>query len=553
MKKNGIYFLLTLCFWNNSFVLAQSIQVNAENYQQVFEGTGVSAGLYMGHHYSLTTEAAKDQAVRYIAKDLNMRYLQDYIDIYPADDSAYFDRRANYIKACKAYRSDIQVSLVGNKFPKALKVKLPIKERDSTFLNTDDPLIYDKVADWYFKLFDAFKKRGVEVEILNVVNEPDFEKVYFYGLDGNTQKNVALIFEKAVGKFFEMLADPKINVRGIKKPKIMGPSTISPAGCVSYLRYFKTNYPNVWKMIDIVAYHQYIDGTNNARLQEIKTEAEGKLIYQSEMHVNRGDVIGTPNISDELRGCMSLGSLFGNSVRAGASNWFFFQTNYPQVYTPAGLLSIPFNGTEAKLYKHYYAYKQLTSAQPINSHVITTQNTGLSAIDIVAFRKKDTDTVYVHATNVNNAVRTIDLNIKGIQNGFSIQSIQTRTTNASLNDSQGSLEVFSQALPSYQMVLSPFSVTTFKIGIKKETLLSTVQESKEPKITVSENRIVLYTDTQLSLDQLKLYTIRGGEIKTAFVPKGLKTYFSKSLSSGVYILKVKNASKDIYVRKLWVP
>lgn len=538
MKQKCLWLILLFSIKIN----AQSIQINADNYQQVFEGAGISAGLYMAHHWSMTTEAGRDQAVRYIMKDCNMMYLQDYINIYPKDNTAYFERRVNYIKACKKYQPNLKISLVGNKFPKELLTEITAEGALRTCLNTNDKDIYIKVAEWYFSLFEHFKKNGIEVEILNTVNEPDYDKKYFYGIDGNTQRNVALVFEKAVGHFFTMLADAKLNKLGIKKPKIMGPSTISPEGCVNYLKYFKANYPDVWKMIDIVAYHQYINGTDNTQLNALKAEAEGKLIYQSEMHTNRGDVIGTPAITEELRGCLSLGSLFGNSIRTGANTWFYFQTNYPNDYTPAGLLSTIWQSPAPKAYKHYWAFKQLTSAQPVNSNVIETKNTGLSAIDVVAFRKKDTDTLYLHCTNVNNAVRNITINVAGLGQNYKIAYLQQRVTDATKNDENLSPELLLVPAIQTQISLPPFSVNSFKIAVKKEVLLKSLPEPIRLKWATENNKIKVVFDVESSPKSIFLMDIKGNTIEKVQFETG-KIYETKSLINGLYYLQVRELNK----------
>ncbi|HMQ44194.1 MAG TPA: hypothetical protein PKC63_07570, partial [Mariniflexile sp.] len=243
---------------------AQNIVLNAEDYKQQFIGGGVSIGLYMNNHYS-TSPAVQDQAIQLLAKDTNMKYFQDYIEIYPSDDPAYFDRRANYIKAAKVYRPELEFSLVGQKFPKDVMREIVVNGEKFQALNTDDPLIYDKLANWFFELFKGFYERGVSVEIFNVVNEPDlntgFRKQH-YGLNGNTMEGAARVFKYAVPKFKAMLNDPVKNTLNMKVPLIMGPSTISPNGCIEYIDYFKTNHPDVWKSIDIIATHQYINGGN---------------------------------------------------------------------------------------------------------------------------------------------------------------------------------------------------------------------------------------------------------------------------------------------------
>jgi hypothetical protein len=533
MKKIYTFCLLILA----NQLAAQTLAVQADKYLQNFEGAGISAGLYMGHHYSMPNPASQDLAVRYIARDLNMRYIQDYINIYPADDPAYFDRRANYLKAAKAYRSDIQVSMVGNKFPDLLMVDSVVGGQSRRVLRTGDPLIYNKVADWYFQLFKAFKERGVEVDILNVVNEPDFDKEYYYGADGNTKRNVALIFENAVTRFLAMLADASINTLGMKKPLIMGPSTISPDGCVTYIKFFKQNHPQAWALLDIVAYHQYINGVNAGALAQIKVEAAGKLVYQSEMHTNRGDNLGTLPISDELRGCLSLATVFGNALRTGANCWFYFQTNYPNAYTPAGLLSIPWQAANPVPYKHYYAFKQLSSAQPINSSVLEHIKTDLPKVDIVCLRKKLTDTLYIHASNVEGVSRTITMSAAALTGKYKIAQYQVRTTNEGNSDQASPVQRFTTPANDFVVTLSPYSVNTITVALAREAPAN----STDPSINIYSvgNTIELQGLNSTLINAVQLVSTAGQTVvAVAGLSQSNYSINHAALKSGLYFFRI---------------
>lgn len=523
---------------------AQTLAVQADKYLQTFEGAGISAGLFMGHHYSMPGAASRDSAVKYIAKDLNMRYIQDYIDRYPADDTAYFDRRADYVKAVKLYRSDIKVSQVGNKFPAALMIDSMIAGVLRKCLNTNDTAIYAKVANWYFLMFKAFKERDVEIDILNVVNEPDFDKKYYYGPDGNTERNVALIFDKAVTRFLSMLADPAVNTLQIKVPKIMGPSTISPQGCVDYIRYFKQYFLSVWNMIDIVAYHQYVNGVNAGVLATVKTEAGSKPVYQSEMHTNRGDNLGVLPISDDLRGCLSLASLFGNSLRTGANCWFYFQTNYPNSYSPAGLLSIPWMATSPVPYKHYYAFQQLTSTQPVNSNVLEHIKTDLPTVDVVCLRKMNTDSVYVNASNLSGTAKQITVSLKSLTGQYRISKYQMRTTDATANNHAAAVLQFTTWQQQFDVMLNPYSVNTLTIAIARDTLVANTPPAlseNEIKLYPTANGVMLKAGGSILINGFVVTNIDGKKIATI---NGLSqnSYEWKApalvLTRGVYIFSI---------------
>ena len=447
---------------------SQTIIINADDYQHEFIGGGVSIGLFLGHHYSMDA-MAQDQAIQLLAKDCNMKYYQDYIEIYPSDDPEYFDRRANYVKASKVYRPELEFSLVGNKFPANLMVDQVVGGETLKVLDTDDPLIYDKVADWWFQLFKGFHDRGVTTEIFNVVNEPDLDRTfrrYHYGLNGNTREAVAQVFKQAVPKFLAMLNNPAINTSGMPVPLIMGPSTLTPAGCIDYMRFFKNNHPDVWDLIDIVATHQYGLGAREDLFEIIISEADGKPLYQSETHALKGDGLnfGSALITRELEATLSLANLFTTAVNNGTQSWFYFENNYPNVEVhPGGLLSIPWQAQEPKPYKHYYAFKQLTSAQPASSNVVTYTTTERDDTDVIIFRKRGQNKLYAHYANYDFKEKELTLSISG---NYKIAGYTMTTTDNSKNEAVETPLTFTTAQDFIELTIGAHSMNTLEIEIR---------------------------------------------------------------------------------------
>ncbi len=444
----------------------QKITLNTEDYKHQFIGGGVSIGLFLGHHYSMN-EIAQDKAIQQIAKDCNMKYLQDYIQIYPSDDPPYFDRRANYVKAAKRYRPEIQFSLVGNKFPDDLIIDQIVDGETLQVLNTDDPEIYNRLANWFFELFKGFHDRGVSTEILNVVNEPDLDRKfrkYHYGLNGDTKEAVARIFKYAVPKFKEMLNDPTINTTNMPVPLIMGPSTISPNGCLDYMRFFKSEHPDVWDQIDILATHQYENGANPQLFRLIANESEGKPIYQSETHALKGDALELVSVDRPLEAALSLSNLFGTAVRNGVSSWWYFENNYPNEFHPGGLIHVPWGASEPVPYKHYYAFKQLTSTQPDSSHVIGYETDYNPSSETTVFRKMGQDTLFVHFSNYSPDEKEVSI----FANNLKISGYSITTTDKENNGVLITSEEFQSAMDSLTFSAGKYSVNTLKISIVNE-------------------------------------------------------------------------------------
>ncbi|MDY0104072.1 MAG: T9SS type A sorting domain-containing protein [Lentimicrobium sp.] len=544
MRRYFIYSCVLFSLLSKTtYVQAQLIRVNADSYKQQFEGAGVSIGLYLGHHSSMNDEN-KDKAIRFIVDNCNMLYLQDYIQIYPSDDPAYFDRRADYFKAARQYRPEIKVSMVGNKFPDNLMKEITVDGEVLKTLNTDDPLIYDKLAKWWFELFKGFKERGVSVEILNVVNEPDLDRIfrkYHYGLNGNTKVAVAHIFEKAVPMFKAMFGNAEINHLNMPTPLIMGPSTISPAGCLEYIRLFKANHPTAWQLIDIVSLHQYIGGTNEAIFKSIIAEIENKPFHQSETHANMGDDLGKLPISDAHRAALSVARLFGVAVSNGINAWYYFENNYPHDFSPGGLMQVTWESTNPLPYKHYYAFRQLTSYQPAFSNLVSRDVLYSNNSEITCFRKRDEDTVYVHVSNFLPGNRSVTIDVKVDGQMRKLNSYSLRVTNADLNDEMIVSNNMLSGAYQLQYTVSGYSVNSFKIALYKD-----VSSVKAVRDFVGNTKVIklngahkIIADNGSIIQSIEVFNLNGTRFKSyKDINSSEFDIINKEFTSGLYVFKV---------------
>ena len=481
----------------------QEIVIRADAPQHVFEGAGASFGLFLNNYVS-ASPTAQNELVRLIAQELDLSTIQEYngrgdLGLYPGDDPAYFDRRADFVKAIRAVRPGVEFSLVTNMFPDDLRKDLVLTGRDGVertyrVLDTDDPDIYDKLADWYFQLFQAFDARGVSVEVLNVVNEPDLLvcgqnlrqcRTHHYGYDGDTRRGVAEIFAQAVPAFKALLADPSVNTTGMPVPRIMGPSTFAPGGsgsafqggAVDYVQYLKTNHADAWDQIDIVSTHQYDNGVRGDLFQTLRTLAGGKPLHQSETHGSKQ--FGPSSLRANHRTALSLAQLFGASVNFGTSMWSYFQTNYPNPadpddadrFNPGGLVSLsPPQIPDPEPLKHYSVFRQLTSAQPDSSSVLDyTASSGRRA-DVVAFRKGDRDSVYVSVTNTSGTPQDVTISVEDAGGLRVIETYSVRTTDATRDDDETARATLDANAGAFTYTMGPYSVNTFTVGLGSATV-----------------------------------------------------------------------------------
>ena len=536
---------------------AQEITVFTDDYKHQFEGAGVSIGLFLGHHYSMP-QSGQEEAIRLINKDLNMQYLQDYIGIYPSDDPAYFDRRANYIKAAKVYNENIQVSMVGNIFPDDLRTDAVVNGKTYRVLDTDDPEIYDRLALWYYSLLEGFKERGVDVDILNVVNEPDLNacnnqfRTYHYGLNGDTKKGVAMIFKEAVPKLRALIDDASANELGVKMPLIMGPSTISPKGCLDYIEYFKNNYPSVWEMIDIVATHQYIDGHRADLMGEIQSQLEGKAFHQSETHAsrnpNQADDLGSLPIEEDHRTGLSLSRIFSVAVNNGVSAWYYFENNYPDAFHPGGLIQVAWGAQAPVPYKHYYVFQQLTTTQPANAFVLNHETDGFNKTDVLVFREQDEDTLYLHLGNYFSVNVSHKITLNSLLGDQTMTSIAASVTDADRNNEAYLDTLFTSPQEEYSFKAPPYSVSTLKISLGS-TVTSTSNNRNDISISPLQNSIKISSERALISD-VTIFSLTGQKIyeDLSVLSEHIEL---QNIARMNQILLVKVVTEDkIYVRKI---
>ena len=471
-------------------VSGQTIRVDLDAPQHVFEGAGVSFGLFLGHHYSMGA-AAQDLAVRWIAQDLNLTFLQDYPngDRRPDVDVEYFDQRADYVKAVRAYRPGVEFALSVNILPQRLRQDTTINGRPYRILDTDDPEIYAKLADWYYELVRGFGDRGVSVEILNVVNEPDLVvcgddpnqcRPYFYGYGDDTKRGVAEIFARAVPLFKAKFADPALNPTGMAVPRVMGPSTIAPGGgrdgggtdgAIDYLRYFKTVRPDAWEQIDIVSTHQYINGMRGDLFQVLRGEADGKPIFQNETHASKE--FGPSTLRAPHRTALSLARQIAAAVNYGTHMWAYFETNYPNPADPddrdrfraGGLMSTPWATNDPQRYKHYFVFRQLTSAQPDSSTVYRFSTSAGRTGDVLAFRKPGQDTLYVSVINLDGTAKPVVLGAEDAGGTYTLSSYTVRTTDATRDDDEVARADLTPGSTTMTYEIGPYSVNTFTVAL----------------------------------------------------------------------------------------
>ncbi|MCM5664051.1 LamG-like jellyroll fold domain-containing protein [Galbibacter mesophilus] len=460
-----------------------TVRVNADGYKHIFEGAGASFSKWVGDHNNMSA-ADQDSVMRWAGKDLNMQYLQDYTGIYPSDDPSYYDANANYIKTMRAYRPELKMSLVVNNLPDNLCTTIDVNGTPTKALDYTRTGIYDEVADWYFKALEGYFVRGVPVDILNIVNEPDHNKdnkFYLYGHGNNKEKGVAFLLKEAIPRLRTMVNNPSINVHGIPMPEIMAFSALSARRTPEWVDEVKNNYPDAWNEVDILSTHQYAQGSNNAYFDQMRNQLEGRRFIQSEMHAGRGEDIG---YLEDILGqrhytAMSAANLVICGVNAGLNSWWYFFVAASGNYKKSSLIIMPDDGQNPYRTHQYYAFKQVTSLQPPNSHVMERTIDGNETDDeVIVFRKQGDNHAYVTIVNYSDQPSPAEVIIEN-DNGdiLKIKSIELHTTDAQLKDVITDSQNFTNQVDEYTFTMPPYSVNTLKVEFMELNSASKIPQS----------------------------------------------------------------------------
>ena len=552
--------LCVLCFGVSPTAHAQRITVNADDYQQAFEGVGSSIPLFLARHFVDLSEAGKQEALDLIVRDNNLLCLQDYpefrLDDPQAINNDYYTRRVQYLQAARAIRPELLLSQTFSIFPADLRTSTVVNGETVTHLDTERAGIYDEVAQWYFETLKFYNDNGLPMEVVNLVNEPDFiVRRYGYGTDA--RRGTAELFTQGVDKMRALIDAANAAGDSIPQPRIMGPSTIGPRGAVGFLTYYKQNYPAAFDNIDIVSYHQYGEGGVGPPLATVTRLAEGKPVWQSEMHTNRGDDLGTlPGISTLAtghRGVLSLAQLMTESLNAGANAWFYFLNIHPG--PNPGLLLVSGQNPRPQPWPHYYAFRQIGSAQPMGARVLTRRLASIrSDGDVLALREEGADTVYVHYANYTGSARDVELEVVDASgDAYPLRAIGQRITDADSDDEDTGF-VDAGGAASRTVTVGPYSLNTFTVAIGGTSGLSP-KPATPPPFTAHQagGEVVVQLEDGFETETVRLAEVSGRVMVQQAVGTGEREVrlAARALVPGVYLVSARTRRGWETVRVSW--
>ncbi|NME72519.1 discoidin domain-containing protein [Flammeovirga aprica] len=437
---------------------AQSISVDISKKQQQFFGAGGTCDSYIGHWLSMSDEN-RLLAAKMVAEDIHLDFVKHYINGRPTEENEkQYNNFTAFVEDIRKINPDIKVQMCVQDVPEDLRKDQDKKKE----FDDSDPDIYDKMAQYYYEVIEGFHDRGVQIDELDILNEPGGTgfAVYYGGL-----------YKYSVPKLREMIEDPTINTKGMKMPHIGGTSQWSVLGVIKWFDVWKADIPGAYEEVDVVSTHGYRNGWDEKNYKEIYDYIDGLPFQNNEQtgKLQKGD--GLYEIFEQSEpdyiGDVSIGMRISDAINGGVNHFFIFNINNSSGNN-AALLQTPSGGAPIKS-KVYDGFKQLTSSYPLGSYCLPER--GMKNMDltrVLAMRDGDENVVYLNITNIAPEAQTIsiDFNDNGTVQG--IAAVQSWVSSQAYDIEEVMNTEYTQSVDKITFDASPFSVNTLKITLDPE-------------------------------------------------------------------------------------
>ncbi|KXX69295.1 discoidin domain-containing protein [Flammeovirga sp. SJP92] len=453
MRKLLTFLLGSLLATSNLW--AQSISVDISKKQQQFLGAGGTCDSYIGHWLSMSDEN-RLLASKMVAEDIHLDFVKHYINGRPTEENEkQYNNFTAFVEDIRKINPDIKVQMCVQDIPEDLR-RDPDKKKE---FDDSDPEIYDKMAQYYYSVIEGFHDRGVQIDELDILNEPGGTgfAVYYGGL-----------YKYSVPKLREMIEDPSINTKGMKMPHIGGTSQWSVLGVIKWFDVWKAEIPEAYDEIDVVSTHGYRNGWDEKNYKDIYDYIDGLPFQNNEQtgKLQKGD--GLYEIFEQSEpdyiGDVSMGMRISDAINGGVNHFFIFNINNSSGNN-AALLQTPSGGSPVKS-KVYDGFKQLTSSYPLGSYCLPERGMkDMELTRVLAMRDGDENVVYLNITNIAPEAQTIsiDFNDNGANQG--IAAVQSWVSTQAYDIEEVMNLNYTQSVDKISFDASPFSVNTLKITL----------------------------------------------------------------------------------------
>ena len=459
-------------------MLAVDITVSPFDHQQEYIGGGAGFTLYSGHLTTGVPSAQRQEVYDWLFKDLNLPDLRIFSfrgEEFGNDNSDPFDLDLNAMniptrdtefeiyQEAIARNPNSRVMAYTNTHPDFLK------NPDGSY-NTSLPNFYEELAEyWYGNLVITKQRYGVEIDILDVLNEPDFKSELNLSLSTEFLANTVTALENLVTLHYATY--------GVEMPIISGFSTGTAASGNNWLSGLENNNQQAWDNLDILATHPYGGGgsgfvqSNYEGIADLK-DADHPHFIQNEMEFGHSSFLNNSNAlpddlaDDELEAALALARIFAMSIEAGADGFHVFQGNNPSGSGGKSLVRTPW-GQTAERRTGYYVFQQMTSLQPMGSDVVADVTTGAPAgVHTLAFNKWGDNQVFVNVVNATGSADTAAIQFEdnnGVSLGF--QHVRQLSTSGTENSAVVVDQNVASGTTVWNATIPANSVQTFVITL----------------------------------------------------------------------------------------
>jgi glucuronoarabinoxylan endo-1,4-beta-xylanase len=373
-------------------------QIDADTRHQKIEGLGASTAFYTP---DLVNHQKKNELYNLLFRDLNLDILRinNYYDINPQN----FNETVEIIKSGQAALGrDLKIMISSWSPPVYLKSNAKII--GGTLKKENGSFVYNEFAAWWYESLVALKKKGINVEYLNIQNEPDYSAPYNSCVFAATE---ALDSTQAgYDKAFEAVWQ-KLNAEMDKDmPKMLAPESSSLGHSERYIK-------NLDSLSHVYGYAHHLYNCSFCgdfpdrfipaikRFNELVTQYGNKPKYQTEFEVE----------PTKWNGAINTALLIHNSMTIEEVAAYLYWDLY---WNPdSGLISIN-DPVSYTINPSYYTFKQYSAFIDSDWQRVdaSTDNTSLRISAYISPDNKKLTAVIIN-TSADIDI-TLDISIKGI-------------------------------------------------------------------------------------------------------------------------------------------
>ncbi len=468
MNRRLLFGLIILFFCGQN-IFAQSVTVNIDEKKQQFLGAGGTADSYMYVWSDHLSEENFDKAAQMVAKDINLKFVKNYINGTPEVYPKAYTRFAKIIEGIRKYNPDIKVQISIQDLPDELEMaeddpRLGGAHNGSKGrYNPDIPDVFGKIAQYYLDVIKGFHAQGVQVDQLDLLNEPGGTDIAVY---------LGRLYSEAIPRLKALMADQTSNPDGLPMPEVLGTSQWSVSGTTRWFDKWKAELPEAYEQVDVVTTHGYRMGWYEEEYRKIYEYIDGKPFQNNEqtgkLQVGDGLYEVFEQSEPDYIGDVSMAMRISDAVNGGVDHFFIFNLNNTSGNNAALIRTTKKDVLEKS--KVYDGFRHVTSLQPDGSFCLDRDMHGMEKNRVLCYRKDSENEVYVNITNITKDASTVSIDMRDLTKAFrGIKSVQAWVSDETKDIEETFNQTYNQTVAHIDYEAGPYSVNTLKITFTDET------------------------------------------------------------------------------------